>query len=163
MVVVTVIFLPAVTVVPRPVITFLPASVMLDKSFFATPLIVAVVLGTTLPLPSEYNIVTSPFVSGVYSIGVICSSLFFKSATVLFKSFTLTAALGLFVAATFKRSVNVGVVLPATPWFSMTDPTFLNTVGVVVSVFPVAGLVFTRLACTFVTGLSLPATGFSVV
>ena len=42
---------PAVISVPKPVITFLPSFVMLDKSFFATPEMTAFVLATAVPSP----------------------------------------------------------------------------------------------------------------
>ena len=42
----------ASTMVPKPVITFLPSLLMLERSFLATPVIVAVIPLTTLPLPS---------------------------------------------------------------------------------------------------------------
>ena len=42
----------ASTIVPKPVITFLPSLLMLERSFLATPVIVAVIPLTTLPLPS---------------------------------------------------------------------------------------------------------------
>ena len=131
------------------------------SDFFATPLIVAVVLGTTLPLPSEYVNVTSPSSLGVYSIGVICNSLFFKSDTALCKSFTFTAAFGLFVAATFKRSVKVGAEISGpTPWFSITDFTLFNTVGAVV-LLPFA---LTKRDCTLAAGIFFsPATGSFVL
>ena len=58
---------PAFTIVPRPVITFLPASLMLERSCLAMPLITAFSLATALLLPSRYVIVTSPLLSTVYS------------------------------------------------------------------------------------------------
>ena len=55
-------------------ITFLPSSVMLERSFLAMPLITAVSPVTKLPLPSVYVIVTLPLASTSYSPLVICFS-----------------------------------------------------------------------------------------
>ena len=49
---VTVTLSPATTLLLRPVITFLPALVMLERSCLAMPLIIAFSPVTTAPLPS---------------------------------------------------------------------------------------------------------------
>ena len=63
----TVTLSPATTLLLKPVITFLPSFVILERSFLAMPLITACSPVTALLLPSRYVIVTSPLLSTVYS------------------------------------------------------------------------------------------------
>ena len=126
---VTVTPLPCTTSVPKPVITFLPASVMLDKSFFANGFVALVI--AVLTTPAVTNLLASPLLEILLASTGLTVTAPLEVSTDKASRFPDVTDVILFLAEIVTvPALDSSVTL--SPAFNVTFPSVLGVISVVV-------------------------------